>query len=81
MPGSVAAGARLVFLRAGGPQAKGAVERLQGYMEGNFEPGRHFANHLDFQLQLDAWLQKGERAHPRDAAGAADRPDWWRSAR
>jgi transposase len=40
------------------PQAKGAVERLQGFLETNFEPGRCFANLLDFQLQLDAWFQK-----------------------
>jgi hypothetical protein len=46
------------------PQAKGAVERLQGYMETNFEPGRRFANHLDFQLQLDDWFAKANaRVH------------------
>jgi transposase len=31
------------------PQAKGAVERLQGFVETNFEPGRVFCNELDFQ--------------------------------
>ena len=46
------------FCEAADPQAKGAVERLQGYAETNFEPGRSFANHLDFQLQLDAWFDK-----------------------
>ena len=30
-------------------------------METNFEPGRRFANHLDFQLQLDAWFEKANR--------------------
>jgi transposase len=45
------------------PQAKGAVERLQDFMERSFEPGRRFANELDFQLQLDDWF-KG-RANPR----------------
>jgi transposase len=46
------------------PQAKGVVERLQGYMETNFEPGRRFANELDFQLQLDAWFAKANaRTH------------------
>ena len=40
------------------------VERLQEYMETNFEPGRRFANHLDFQLQLDAWFEKANaRTH------------------
>jgi hypothetical protein len=36
------------------PQAKGAVERLQGYLVTNFERGRRFANERDYQLQLDA---------------------------
>jgi hypothetical protein len=39
------------------PQAKGVVERLQDFLERSFEPGRRFANELDFQLQLDAWFQ------------------------
>jgi IS30 family transposase len=38
------------FCQPADPQAKGAVERLQEYMESNFEPGRHFANHLDARL-------------------------------
>src|SRR6188472_397305 len=41
------------FCDPGDAPAKGAVERLQGYLETNFEPGRRFANELDFQLQLD----------------------------
>ena len=46
------------------PQAKGRGERLQGYMETNFEPGRRFANELDFQLQLDGWFAKANaRTH------------------
>lgn len=45
-------------------EAKGVVERLQGYAETNFEPGRSFANPLDFQLQLDAWFEKANaRTH------------------
>jgi transposase len=50
------------ILEAGDCEAKGVVERLQGYAESNFEPGRSFANPLDFQLQLDAWF---ERANAR----------------
>jgi transposase len=46
------------FCEPADPQAKGAVERLQGYAETNFEPGRRFANELDFQDQLDAWFAK-----------------------
>ena len=44
------------FCEPADPQAKGAVERLQGYAETNFEPGRRFANELDFQDQLDDWF-------------------------
>jgi transposase len=46
------------FCAAADPQAKGAVERLQGYLETNFEPGRLFVNELDYQLQLDQWFEK-----------------------
>jgi transposase len=45
------------------PQAKGCVERLQDFMERSFEPGRSFANELDYQLQLDVWFDT--RANPR----------------
>jgi hypothetical protein len=45
------------------PQAKGVVERLQDFLEKSFEPGRCFANELDFQLQLDDWFDT--RANPR----------------
>jgi transposase len=51
------------FCEARDPQAKGVVERLQDFMEKSFEPGRCFANELDFQLQLDTWFS--ERANPR----------------
>jgi transposase len=52
------------FCEPADPQAKGAVERLQGFMETNFEPGRCFANELDYQLQLDAWFAKANgRTH------------------
>lgn len=36
------------FCRPADPQAKGLVERLQGFIETSFEPGRLFANELDF---------------------------------
>ena len=44
------------FLEARDPQSKGVVERLQGYLETSFEPGRSFANEIDFQEQLDRWF-------------------------
>jgi transposase len=42
--------------QAADPQAKGVVERLQGYLETSFEPGRRFANELDFADQIDRWF-------------------------
>jgi len=62
------------FCRPRDPQAKGAVERLQGYAETNFEPGRTFANELDFQNQLDAWFVKvNARQHRTIRARPVDR--------
>jgi transposase len=64
------------FCEPADPQAKGAVERLQGYAETNFEPGRAFANELDFQDQLDDWfarvnarIHKTLRERPVDRLG------------
>jgi transposase len=51
------------FLEPRDPQSKGVVERLQGYLETSFEPGRSFGSELDFQEQLDRWFQ--ERANVR----------------
>jgi len=50
-----------VILEARDPQAKGALERSHRFMRSNFEPGRVFANHLDFQDRLDAWTEKANR--------------------
>jgi transposase len=62
------------FCEPADPQAKGAVERLQGYAETNFEPGRRFANDLDFQDQLDAWFTKvNARTHKMLRARPVDR--------
>jgi hypothetical protein len=38
-----------------------------GYAETNFEPGRSFANELDFQDQLDAWFAKVNARTHKDA--------------
>jgi transposase len=63
-----------LFCEPADPQAKGVVERLQGYAETNFEPGRSFANELDFQDQLDAWFTKiNARTHKTLRARPADR--------
>jgi hypothetical protein len=46
------------FCEPADPQAKGVVERLQGYLETNFEPARNFVNQHDFQDQLDRWFDR-----------------------
>jgi transposase len=51
------------FCEPSDPQAKGIVERLQGYIETSFEPGRTFINQHDFQDQLDGWFE--QRANRR----------------
>jgi hypothetical protein len=60
------------ILDRGDCQAKGVVERLQGFMETSFEPGRSFANELDFQDQLDRWFS--ERANVRLHGTLRERP-------
>ena len=63
-----------VILAARDPQAKGALERSHRFMRSNFEPGRVFANHLDFQDRLDAWCDKANgRVHRTTRAVPAER--------
>ena len=63
------------FCEAADPQAKGVVERLQGYIESSFEPARIFANQLDFQIQLDNWFESkaNTRKHRGLRAAPAER--------
>ena len=56
----------------GDPQAKGVVERLQGYVETSFEPGRCFASPRHFQDELDRWFDA--RANVRHHRGLRCRP-------
>jgi hypothetical protein len=63
-----------VILDAGDAQAKGALERSHRFMRSNFEPGRRFANHLDFQAQLDGWCDRvNRRVHRTTRAVPAER--------
>lgn len=63
-----------VILDAGDAQAKGLLERSHRFMRTNFEPGRRFANPLDFQLQLDGWCERvNGRLHRTVRAIPADR--------
>jgi transposase len=51
-----------IILDPGDAEAKGVLERSHRFLRTNFEPGRRFANEMDFQDQLDAW---GEAANAR----------------
>ena len=48
-------GARVIVLRPADPEAKGLVERANGYLETSFLPGRSFASPADFNAQLRDW--------------------------
>jgi transposase len=63
-----------VILDAGDAQAKGLLERSHRFMRTNFQPGRQFANPLDFQLQLDGWCERvNGRVHRTVRAVPAER--------
>jgi hypothetical protein len=63
-----------IILDAADPQAKGVLERSHRFMRSNFEPGRRFANHLDFQDQFDGWCEKvNQRVHRTIRAVPAER--------
>ncbi|WP_406088846.1 IS21 family transposase [Kitasatospora purpeofusca] len=47
------------------PEAKGLVERANGYLETSFLPGRTFTGPDDFDNQLSAWLQIANRRQHR----------------
>jgi hypothetical protein len=46
------------------PEAKGLVERANGYLETSFLPGRSFEDAADFNRQLAIWLRRAnQRIH------------------
>ncbi len=47
------------------PEAKGLVERANGYLETSFLPGRIFTSPTDFNTQLLDWLAKANQRHHR----------------
>lgn len=61
-----------IILGPGDAQAKGALERSHRFMRTNFEPGRRFANPLDFQLQLDNWCDRVNRRVHRTIRAVPD---------
>jgi transposase len=53
-----------VLCARGDPEAKGLVERANGYLETSFLPGRRFDSPDDFNAQLAAWLRRAnDRIH------------------
>jgi transposase len=68
--GQLAAGWQI--LEARDPESKGLLERTHRLMRSNFESAGRFANHLDYQDQLDRWFR--ERANPRFHRGTRARP-------
>ena len=55
-------GARLCARRDA--EAKGLVERANGYLETSFLPGRRFEDVADFNRQLEGWLRRAnQRIH------------------
>lgn len=58
-------GMAVVLLKPADPEAKGLVERANGYLETSFLPGRRFVSPADFNRQLTAWLVRANARHHR----------------
>lgn len=64
-------GVGVILCRPADPEAKGLVERANGYLETSFLPGRRFDGIDDFNRQLGGWLR---RANQRIHATTKTRP-------
>jgi transposase len=49
-------GTKVIVCKPADPEAKGLVERANGYLETSFLPGRTFTSPGDFNAQLGEWL-------------------------
>jgi transposase len=58
-------GIRVIQCRPRDPEAKGLVERANGYLETSFLPGRTFTGPADFSTQLENWLVKANSRQHR----------------
>nr|MBA3362732.1 transposase [Acidimicrobiia bacterium] len=57
-------GVGAVLVGPNDPEAKGVVERANGYLETSFLPGRCFEDVADFNRQLSGWLRRAnQRIH------------------
>ncbi|MFD1079476.1 IS21 family transposase [Longispora fulva] len=67
-------GIKVIQCRPRDPEAKGLVERANGYLETSFLPGRDFASPSDFNAQLGDWLMRAnQRQHRRLGCRPVDR--------
>jgi transposase len=67
-------GIKVVLCRPADPEAKGLVERANGYLETSFLPGRSFESAADFNGQLTTWLVvANSRTHRSLGCRPADR--------
>jgi transposase len=74
-------GAKIVICDPGDPEAKGLVERANGYLETSFLPGRRFSSPADFNAQLGDWLAVvNQRTRRVLGCAPADRIDADRAA-
>jgi transposase len=74
-------GAKIVICDPGDPEAKGLVERANGYLETSFLPGRVFSSPADFNAQLGDWLARvNQRTRRVLGCAPADRIDADRAA-
>jgi len=63
-------GTKVIVCKPADPEAKGLVERANGYLETSFLPGRAFTSPADFNVQLGEWLAVVNQ-RPRRALGCA----------
>jgi len=63
-------GTKVVICKPADPEAKGLVERANGYLETSFLPGRSFTGPADFNVQLAEFTARAN-ARPRRALGCA----------
>lgn len=67
-------GIKVIQCRPADPEAKGLVERANGYLETSFLPGRGFSGPADFNAQLVEWLVRANaRQHRRLGCRPVDR--------
>ena len=67
-------GMGVIVCQPGDPEAKGLVERANGYLETSCLPGRRFASPQDFNDQLAVWLRRANnRVHATLRCRPSDR--------